>query len=201
MTSIVAAFDFDNTLTVRDSLVPFLFQQTGFFKTSYQLARLVPSFLQFQLGCLSRQETKEKILTQFFKGIPFHDLQASACQYAVNQLDHYLNPVAIERLKWHQQHGHRCILVSASIDLYLHPWAERYGFEKTLASTLALDKQGCVTGLLQGNNCWGAEKVKRIEDYLGPKEAYQLYAYGDSRGDHEMLRLADYPFYRRFSGS
>ncbi|CUI17878.1 protein involved in cell wall biosynthesis, morphogenesis and cell division [Candidatus Protochlamydia naegleriophila] len=198
MTSIVAAFDFDNTLTVRDSLVPFLFEQAGFLKASYYLAALIPDFLQFQCGYLSRQATKEKILTKFFKGVSFCDLQMSAKRYAANQLDSYLNPQAVERLKWHQQQGHRCILVSASIDLYLCPWAERHGFEKTLASTLALDKQERVTGLLKGNNCWGAEKVKRIEDYLGPRESYQLYAYGDSRGDQELLALADYPFYRSF---
>lgn len=199
MPSIVAAFDFDNTLTVRDSLVPFLFKQAGFFKAYYHFARLAPAFLNFQLGYLSRQETKEKILTQFFKGISFHDLQASAKHYATNHLDHHLNPKALARLKWHQQQGHRCILVSASIDLYLSPWAERHGFEKALTSTLALDQQECVTGLLQGNNCWGAEKVKRLEDYLGPRETYRLYAYGDSRGDQEMLALADYPFYRSFN--
>lgn len=199
MTSIVAAFDFDNTLTVRDSLVPFLFEQAGFLKASCLFARLTPAFLKFQVGYLSRQETKERILRQFFKGVPFQSLQASARHYALNQLDRYLNPFAIDRLKWHQQQGHRCILVSASIDLYLSPWAERHGFEKALTSTLALDKQKCVTGLLEGNNCWGAEKVKRIEDYLGPRELYQLYAYGDSQGDYEMLAFADYPFYQIFS--
>jgi HAD superfamily phosphoserine phosphatase-like hydrolase len=88
--------------------------------------------------------------------------------------------------------------VSASIDLYLRPWAERYGFEEILASTLEVDSKGNVTGKLKGKNCCGVEKTKRLTNYLGPKETYQLYAYGDSLGDQELLALADYPFYRSF---
>jgi HAD superfamily hydrolase (TIGR01490 family) len=162
------------------------------------MIQLIPVFFKFFVGLLSRQETKEQILTQFFKGMPIRLLKASCKRYADRKLDFYLNPQAIERLKWHQRQGHRCILVSASIDLYLRPWAERYGFEEVLSSALEITSKGIVTGKLQGKNCWGIEKVKRLTHYLGPKESYQLYAYGDSRGDQELLALADYPFYKSF---
>ncbi|MBS4163338.1 Protein CicA [Candidatus Protochlamydia amoebophila] len=196
--SVVAAFDFDKTLTNRDSLLPFLYEQTGFFRALWKMILLAPLFLKFFFGKLSRQEIKEKILTQFFKGMPIRQLKAICKRYADKKLDVYLNAQAIERLRWHQRQGHRCILVSASIDLYLRPWAERYGFEEIFASTLEVDSKGNVTGKLKGKNCWGVEKTKRLTNYLGPKETYQLYAYGDSLGDQELLALADYPFYKSF---
>lgn len=194
----VAAFDFDHTLTDRDSLLAFLFYQAGCWKSSWYLVQLFPYFIQFFLGLIGRQEIKEKILTRFFKGLEGYSLQKWGQAYAEKQLDSYLKPQAIKRLQWHQAQGHECILISAAPDFYLHPWAERHGFKKVLSSHLELDKQGCVTGRLQGVNCWGPEKVRRLLTYLGSKDSYELYAYGDSRGDQELLALADHPFYRCF---
>lgn len=196
--SIVAAFDFDNTLTDRDSLVPFLFYTYGWLKTSYHLALLTPFFIGFLLGQISRQAVKEKILTRFFKGKALNELQVQAQSFADQQLDRYLKPEALQRLAWHQAQGHRCLLVSASIELYLQPWAQRHGFETAIGSRLEVTSKGKITGRLIGLNCWGAEKPRRLFAYLGPKDYDQLYVYGDSRGDQELLALANHPFYRIF---
>lgn len=198
VSSVVAAFDFDHTLTDRDSLLPFLFFMQGRWKTGCHLACLGPDFLSFLIGNLSRQGIKEKILTRFIGGKSFVDLQALGEDYADRQLDQYLKPKSLHRLAWHQSQGHRCILVSASLDFYLTPWGLRHGFEKVISSRLEMTPSGYATGQLAGLNCWGPEKAKQLLDYLGPREHYQLYVYGDSRGDQEMLALADYSFYRTF---
>jgi HAD superfamily hydrolase (TIGR01490 family) len=198
VSSIVAVFDFDNTLTDRDSLLPFLFCIQGIWKTSCHLALLGLDFARFLVGNLSRQGVKEKIFTRFIGGWRFADVQALGQRYADQQLDRYLRPEALERLAWHQAQGHRCLLVSASLDFYLKPWAMRHGFEAVLSSSLEITPDGYVTGRLVGLNCWGPEKARRLLAYLGSKENYQLYVYGDSRGDREILALADYPFYRTF---
>jgi HAD superfamily hydrolase (TIGR01490 family) len=194
----VAVFDFDHTLTDRDSLFPFLFYVEGVWKTSYHLAALTPAFARFLIGHLSRQQIKEKILARFIGGRVFTEVQALGQDYAEKQLDLYLKSDAMQRLTWHQSQGHRCLLVSASLEFYLKPWAMRHGFEKVLASRIELTSTGEVTGRLVGLNCWGPEKERRLLAYLGPKENYQLYVYGDSRGDQDILALADYPFYRKF---
>ncbi|MFI0435911.1 MAG: HAD-IB family hydrolase [Parachlamydiaceae bacterium] len=194
----IALFDFDRTLTDRDSLLPFLFYVQGFFKTLYLLICLTPFFIGYLFRFLSRQQIKEKILHQFIGGKSYAQLCELAEQYANNQLDRYLKPEAVKRLLWHQSMGHRCLLVSASLDFYLIPWAKRYGFESVLASQLEVQPDGKVTGLLKGLNCWGGEKKRRILAYFGERGHGELYAYGDSRGDQEMLALADHPFYRRF---
>lgn len=201
MSHSIAVFDFDHTITDRDSLLPFLFYVRGFWKTIYHLFALIPFFILYLLGILSRQRMKEKILTHFIGGLSWSELQVLGQQYADYQLDRYLMPKAIQRLKWHQSQGHRCILASASLDFYLKPWAKRHGFEEVLASRLELNAKGEVTGRLLGLNCWGPEKEKRLLAYLrlDPLQDCQakLYVYGDSRGDREILALADYPFYRK----
>lgn len=196
---IIAAFDFDHTLIDRDSLLPFLIYVKGYLKTFYHLTALSSTLIGFVLNKVTRQEVKEKILIRFFQGWAMPDLQALGNSYAETVLDDFVKPKAIQRLRWHQSQGHRCILVSASPEFYLKPWAARHGFETVLASRLEEEPAGQVTGHLQGLNCWGLEKQHRLVAYLGPKDSYELYAYGDSRGDRELLALADHPFYRCFS--
>jgi phosphatidylglycerophosphatase C len=195
----IAVFDFDHTLTDRDSLLPFLFDMRGFRKTILHLAALTPSFLRYLLGNISRQSIKEKILTRFLGGVLFTELQSFGQHYADHRLDHFLKPQALQRLVWHQAQGHRCILVSASVEVYLKPWGIRHGFEEVLASRLELSSTGNVTGRLIGLNCWGPEKKRRLLNYLGTADQGTLYVYGDSRGDHDLLAIADHPFYRKFS--
>ena len=47
-------------------------------------------------------------------------------------------------------------------------------------------------------NCKGAEKVRRILGLFPDRESYRLTAFGDSRGDREMLAMADEAHYKPF---
>lgn len=196
--SVVAVFDFDHTLTDRDSFLPFLFYSIGFWKTVYYLMTLILDFVKFLTGNLSRQAMKERIIHRFIGGWSFTEVEALAQRYADQKLDRYIKSKAWKRLAWHQSQGHRCLLVSAALDFYLKPWAMRHGFESVLASRLELTQTGKITGRLLGDNCWGLEKKRRLLAYLDSEKNYRLYVYGDSRGDQEILALADYPFYRTF---
>lgn len=198
MKSTIAAFDFDNTLTDRDSLIPFLIRLKGFPYASLQFTLLTFSFIRFLLGSLSRQHTKEQVLERFIKDKSLSDLESFSREYAFDQLDRYVKPDALQKMKWHQAQGHRCILISASLEIYLKPWAERHGFETVLGSRLETTASGFPTGKLIGLNCWGEEKVRRLIEYAGPKENYVLYAYGDSKGDQPLLDMADHSFYKKF---
>lgn len=194
--STVAAFDFDGTLTYRDTLISFLLFSCGLTKTTAFLAPLIPAFIRYECGLLSRQQTKERVLQKFFEGMPGSAMQKLGQAFAKDRLNTHLRPNALGRIQWHLSKGHRCILVSASIDTYLHPWAHLHGFHDAITSELAIDEHRCITGLLEGKNCWGEEKARRLAALLGPRENYVLYAYGDSRGDQEMLKMADFAFYR-----
>lgn len=193
---VIAAFDFDGTISYRDSLLPFLFFTHGYFRAFINFIVCLPTLCGYVLGIRSRQQTKEALLKKFYKGLNISDLRIKGERYVAHGIK--VKPEALERIRWHQQQGHRCIIVSASIDAYLEPWAKKMGFSDVLCSKVATDENGFVTGKLQGLNCRALEKVRQIEKLLGPKEEYILYAYGDSRGDKEMLDLADYRFYRTF---
>lgn len=193
---IVAAFDFDGTLTYRDTLLSFLLFSAGIFRTCVRLLPLVPVFIAYLLGRSSRQATKERVLTAFFKGMPIEQLGDFGKRFALKRLNSHVKPEALRRFHWHKEQGHRCILVSATLDVYLRPWTEAMGFDEVLCSIVEVS-DGCVTGRLDGLNCWGPEKTRRMDELLGPRSGYQLYAYGDSRGDQEMLSSADHAYFRK----
>lgn len=194
---VVAAFDFDGTITYQDSLLPFLQFTSGQWKVYVKLLREIPIFFCFLVGIYSRQKAKERILAHFYRGMPLTLLKELGEAFAQEPIKKYLRPEALRRLEWHQKLGHRCILISASIDVYLKPWALSMGFQDVICSQVEANEQGLVTGRLLGSNCWGEEKVRRLEELLGPRDQYILHAYGDSQGDKPLLAYSDFPHFKK----
>lgn len=192
----LAIFDFDGTITTRDSLFPFLIYCFGWTKTLWKLSLIAPYLALFPLGFLPRQRAKEAVLALFFRGWKMDDLRKLAVNFSKEKLDQEVRPEAFERIAWHRLQGHTLVLVSASIQVYLEPWGQKMGFEHVLTSLLEV-VDGCVTGKLAGENCRSKEKVRRLQEIFGDLSNYEIYAYGDSKGDLELLAIADRPFYRQ----
>jgi phosphatidylglycerophosphatase C len=195
--STVAAFDFDGTITYQDTLIPFLEYMQGKTQAMFNILREFPFLLGVPIGLVSRQYAKEKVLSHFLKGLPAEEVYRMGEEFAEGPLLHKINPLAINRLRWHQSQGHHCVLVSANLNPFLSPWAQKNQFQDLICSQLEVDAKGHMTGKLEGLNCYGPVKVKRLEALLGPRKNYVLYAYGDSKGDRELLAFADYPFYKK----
>lgn len=196
---IVAAFDFDGTLTHRDTLFPFLLHVVGWRVFFNHLIVLLPTLMAYGLGLIRNDIAKERVLARFLSGKSIVELKQKAEQFSRFAVPKLLRHTAMQRLAWHKQQGHRCMVISASLELYVRPWAIKAGFDDVAATHLDTQKDGLVTGKLAGKNCYGAEKTKRLEILLGSKDGYTLHAYGDSKGDKELLSLADFTYYRKFS--
>lgn len=195
---IIAVFDFDHTLINRDSLLPFLRHYFGLKRFLMNFIILVPSFILFLLGGRSRQDIKECILKNFFKGISYDDVEKEGKEYAEKILDVFLKTKIIQKFQWHKRQGHCCIIVSASPEFYVIPWGKRQGFDRVIASKLELDADRKITGRLNGINCWGDEKLRRFLQEFPRGSWDELYVYGDSQGDQALLKCATHPFYRSY---
>ncbi len=196
---VVAAFDFDGTLTRRDTLLPFLLHALGAPAVARHGLVLLPILAAYGLRLIRNGVAKQRVLVRCLSGMYADDLQRDAQRFAASVLPGLLRDEALQRLAWHRQQGHRCVVISASLELYVRPWALVSGFDDVIATRLETLSDGRVTGRLSGANCYGPEKLRRLETLLGPREGYTLYAYGDSRGDRELLSGSDYAFYRRFT--
>lgn len=185
----VAAFDFDGTLTTKDSMFAFIAFVKGRKRLYLGMIWLLPMLIRFKLGLKDRQQAKEQLLDHFFGGMQETKLKQLAEAFCSEKLPQMLRREMIERLQWHQEQAHRCLLVSASLDLWLQPFADSYQLE--LLCTRAQFSDGKYTRSFRSPNCYGPEKVKRIQAALEGQPVYFSYAYGDSNGDREMLAWAD----------
>ncbi len=119
-----------------------------------------------------------------------------ANEYSLKHIDTILRPKAMEKIAWHKEQGHKVVIVSASIECWLKPWCDKHGLD--LIATKLEIKDGTVTGKFLTKNCYGIEKANRAHEQYNLDDYDHIYAYGDSRGDKELLELADESFYKPF---
>jgi HAD superfamily hydrolase (TIGR01490 family) len=195
--TVIAAFDLDGTLTRRDTLIDFLIAAVGYRKLALGLLAKGPVLLGHFLGMVSGGAAKQALLAHFFKGWQVAEFDKRCRAYSSSRLPGLLKDEALSRCDWHRQQGHRLVCVTASIRNWVAPWALDYGFASVIATEM--ETQGEVlTGRFEGGNCNGPEKARRFLEIFPDRERYTLFAYGDSRGDRELLALADHRFFRHY---
>jgi phosphatidylglycerophosphatase C len=189
----IAAFDVDGTLSTSDCMVPFLLRLGG---KRGMLAAAVrrPLATLMAVAGRDRDALKEVVAGGVYRGRSLAAVHAEASSHAADVAARGLRPDTVARLMWHRQQGHTTVLVSASLEDYLHPLAEVLGVDHVIATRVAHDGQR-FNGRLQDGNCRAAEKARRLSEWIASTGGGQvtLWAYGDSRGDEEMLAMADHP--------
>jgi phosphatidylglycerophosphatase C len=192
----IAAFDFDGTFITGDSMSAYLrliYRRREIARGAFSL---FPILAAYRSGQVSRTVAKERLLGYFLGGRSMVELEALGETLADQVLPRRIRPKALERLRWHQTEGHRCILITASLTFWTAPFARNYGLELIATQPEVID--GCFTGRLCGPNNYGPEKVNRLEQLVPSDQIGYLYAYGDTEGDRELLARANEGQYRPF---
>ena len=193
----VAVFDVDGTLLKGDSLIIAA-------KRSQNIARQILGFLIFIPWIIFWQlkfVSTEKIKTKFLQSFGICEAANKAEEYGnfnwlLNDMRSNCRPVALQRLRWHQERGDKVLLCSASPRVLLQGFADWLGVE--VICTELVRSKGKWLPKLSSPNCKGLEKVNRLTQHLGELGNYEIEAYGDSRGDRELLEVANLPHYRNF---
>lgn len=189
---VVAAFDVDGTLTTAECVVPFLRRAVGL--------RLVAALARRPLhvaGALVRRDRDrlKELSCRAFRGLDAAALDELGADFARTFVLPRLRADTTARLRRHQALGHRVILASASLEQYLAPLGTELGLDGVVCTRLERGADGRLTGRLLGANCRGPEKARRVRAWLAENglENAELWAYGDSAGDAELLALAHHP--------
>ncbi|KAF1052985.1 MAG: hypothetical protein GAK43_01648 [Stenotrophomonas maltophilia] len=194
--AVLSVFDFDGTLTRHDSFVPFLRYAFGKREFLRRLLHLVLPSLRYVARGMTRDELKAHLISAFLTGVEARWLEQKADEFCARAWSRLMRPTGLQAVASELASGAEVTLCSASPALVLGPFARRLGI-KLIATELEV-VDGRLTGRIQGNNCRCENKVLRLEAVYGPLIKYRLRAWGDTRGDHELLAAAQDAHWQHF---
>jgi HAD superfamily hydrolase (TIGR01490 family) len=195
----IAFFDFDGTITTKDTLLEFIKFLKG--KAAFYTGFLIyaPWLLAYKMNFYSNDLVKQKILTYFFSGMPERIFQEKCDLFIKIRLPELIRPAALAEISKLKEMGFEIVVISASAGNWISNWTSSHAMK--LISTKLEVKNGFLTGKIEGKNCHGEQKVACILEQWRLDEYQEIYAYGDSSGDKPMLALATKPFYKPFRTS
>lgn len=192
----LALFDFDGTITTKDTFTSFVKFYHGNAKFAAGFAFFSPLLVLMKLGLYDNELVKNMVFSYFFKGENEHDFNEKCRAFCTTKLPSLIREGALEQINSHSENDDEIVIVSASPQNWIIPWAKPLGID--VISTQIAIEDGKLTGMLGSKNCYGPEKVVRIKKEIVLSDYDQIEAYGDSRGDKEMFEIANKSTYKPF---
>lgn len=194
----IYAFDFDGTLTTKDTLIEFIRFSKGSVRLFLGFLLFSPLLILMKLHLYPNWKAKQRVFSWFFRGVSLDSFNRLCVDFA-QQNKQLLRPAGIKRLqKAVQEEDSVVLIISASVDNWVCPFFDEIDKKIQVLGTQIEVKEGCLTGRFITKNCYGQEKVSRLKELYPQREAYELIAFGDSRGDKELLAHADKGYYKPF---
>lgn len=196
MSRVIAFFDFDGTITTKDSLLEFIKYCKG--NTAFYVGFLLhaPFLIAYKLKIISNQRAKEMMLRYFFRKMTIQEFTECCDRFNHDVMPLLIRPKALKEINKLKEAGAEIVIVSASPENWLGAWSDSIK-AKCIATKLAVSDNR-ITGNIAGKNCYGSEKVRRIKEAYDLSDYTSVYCYGDTNGDKPMLALGAYSFYKPF---
>lgn len=216
----IAFFDFDGTITTKDTLLEFIKFSKGNFLFGLGFLLTSPWLVAFKLKLISNQRAKEKVLTFFFRKCFLSRWQQDCDRFSADRLPQLIRPKALQEIGRLREKGATVVIVSASPENWIRGWAKEMGValiatkmetrpavgtndedrtrKNAAGGGAGVGGESRLTGKIEGINCHGNEKVRRIGERYPLADYHEIYTYGDSSGDKPMLRLGTVSFYKPF---
>lgn len=188
---IFAVFDFDGTITSRDTFIDIIYTSFGLPRFLKACILFLPDLLRFVFKRRDDGKASEKVFCHFFRDMELTHYEFFCQKYASWRIDKFLILAAEERILWHKKQGHTLVIVSASMENWIAPWAQKKGFAKVIATKPEI-KRGRLTGNFEGAYCCGEEKIRRFEKCYPLRKEYVIHSYGNSIEDVPFLKYSDY---------
>ncbi|RYE22991.1 MAG: HAD-IB family hydrolase [Sphingobacteriales bacterium] len=192
----IAFFDFDGTITNKDTMLALATFSKGKAGFLLGMIKLSPSLVALKLNLLSAQKAKQLFLKYFFGGMDIAGFQHLCETFCAEMLPALIRKDAWNAIEKHRLNGDTIMVVSASAENWIAPWCHKHNIPY-LGTRLQIENN-IVTGNIEGLNCNGKEKVSRIKEIFNLADYENIYAYGDSSGDEAMLAIATQPGFRVF---
>ena len=192
----IAFFDFDGTITKKDTLLEIIKFQKGRLAFYIGFILHAPWLIAYKMKLFPNDRAKQKILSYFFAGMPELVFQEKCDLFAGIILPELIRPGALGEIGRLRALGFETVIISASAGNWIRKWTNSLSLP--LIATRLEVRNGLITGRIEGKNCHGDQKVVLIREQWNLAEYEEIYAYGDSSGDKPMLALATKSFYKPF---
>lgn len=189
----LALFDFDHTITRADTYSRFLHSIARPGEARRGKLVLAPWLIGYRIGVVSATAIRARATRFAFRGRSRDEIAACGERFAREVLPGLLRSEMMQRIAWHRDQGDRIVVVSGSLDSYLQPWCSRHGLE--LICNALESEDGQLTGRYHPVDRATA-KAMHIRAQYDVGAYPEVYAYGDSSEDHEMLALAQHRWFR-----
>ena len=192
----IYAFDFDGTITNCDSLIAIIRYVSGSRRLLLWILSHLHLLLLMKAGLYSNNKLKQQLCRHIFAGMTADALSSKAKDFAHDN-SHILRPLAMTTIKSALAEGSTVCIISASPSIWVRPFFHSCPGIEFLCTEMET-VNGMITGKFIGSNCYGQEKVNRLLSRHPDRDKYELLAFGDSRGDRELLAFADHSHYKPF---
>ncbi|MEP6712695.1 MAG: HAD-IB family hydrolase [Ferruginibacter sp.] len=192
----IAFFDFDGTVTRKDTMLELARFSKGNLSYYIGLCILSPWLAGMKVGLINKVKAKEKLLAYFFGGTSLKSFTDLCISFSEKILPFLVREDAMATIEKFKKEKTSVVIVSASAENWVAPWCIKNNLP--YISTRLMVSNNEITGKLCGENCNGIEKVIRIKKQFILGDYTDIYCYGDTEGDKMMLKLANHPYYRLF---
>lgn len=189
MSKTLVLFDFDGTLTKRDTFPQFVFFTRGYFKGLLGFLLFSPYIFLFLTKLMDGAKLKEMLVAFYFKGEKEATLYEKGKTFIekLNREDGF-NQNTLKKLESYKAQNHSICIVSASLDVWIKPFCEKYDIEYLCTELEYVN--GFSIGKLKTPNCNRKEKAVRIKRKYNLSDYSEIIAFGNSSGDKAMFELA-----------
>lgn len=190
MNKTLVLFDFDGTLSKKDTFFQFIYFAKGFWQTNLLLAKNSLFIFLYLIKIRSAEELKIKLLGDFFKNKTKSELIKLGNDFCEEffRKDSFKKEIFTQLIEFKKTEA-TIYIVTASVGVWMHPICEKLGVN-VLCTELLFENEK-FTGKLATKNCNGIEKANRIKSEIELCNYSHIIAYGNSKGDFEMFKMAD----------
>ena len=188
-------FDFDGTLTYKDTMFLFLkfYNPTQF---NFQFLKHTPLFVLLKLKLANPEKIKKSFISSILKGQTKNKIESKAQDFFDQYYPKIIRENALDFIKNIDRENTESYLVTASLDIWVKPFAEK--FNMNLIATNAEFLNNIFTGNFVSKNCNGIEKLHRIKVAISDKKYDKTISFGDTNGDKEMLKWSNEGHFKFF---
>lgn len=184
------AFDFDKTITKSDTILPICRFLTEYYNSIFLFRLIQFNFILFRLRLISSKKFKEKIVLLLLKGKSIDDIENIVSEFITTYIDELFNQKIIDLIKKEKNSGSTVIIVSSNLELFVKPVKKIFSIDQVYGTKIKSCNSIIGEGI-EGENCSGIRKAEIVNELKSKYQFENVIAYGDSKGDFDMLRLAD----------